>query len=85
LHAQEADLAVGAFTITYTRSEVIEFTVPFMHLGISILFKKPEKQAPSLFSFLAPLSLDVWIYMLVAYVGVSLMLWILARFSPYEW
>ncbi len=56
-----------------------------MHLGISILFKKPEKKDPSLFTFLSPLSLDVWVYMLAAYVGVSLMLWILARFSPYEW
>uniref|UniRef100_A0A914UQJ0 Ionotropic glutamate receptor C-terminal domain-containing protein n=2 Tax=Plectus sambesii TaxID=2011161 RepID=A0A914UQJ0_9BILA len=81
----EADLAVASLTISYSRSEVIDFTVPFMHLGISILFKKPEKKDPSLFTFLSPLSLDVWIYMLAAYVGVSLMLWILARFSPYEW
>ncbi len=67
------------------RSEVIDFTVPFMHLGISILFKRPFEEDPGLFTFLRPLSLDVWIYMLAAYVGVSLMLWILARFSPYEW
>lgn len=78
-------MAVASLTISYSRSEVIDFTVPFMHLGISILFKKPEKKDPSLFTFLSPLSLDVWIYMLAAYIGVSLMLWILARFSPYEW
>ena len=32
-----------------------------------------------------PLSLDVWIYTATAYLGVSILLFILARFSPYEW
>lgn len=47
--------------------------------GISILYKKPQKQPPSLFSFLSPLSVEVWIYMCAAYVGISLSLFILAR------
>ena len=48
--------------------------------GVSILFKKPMKKPPNLFSFLSPLSLDVWIYMATAYLGVSVLLFILARF-----
>merc|ERR1712165_164827 len=56
-----------------------------MNLGISILYKKPQKKPPDLFSFLSPLSLDVWIYTATAYLGVSTLLFILARFSPYEW
>lgn len=28
---------------------------------------------------------DVWIYMATAYLGVSVLLFILARFTPYEW
>lgn len=36
---QKADLAVGSMTITYARESVIDFTKPFMNLGISILFK----------------------------------------------
>lgn len=47
--------------------------------GISILYRKPIKQPPNLFSFLSPLSLDVWIYMATAYLGVSVLLYILAR------
>ncbi|XP_067614431.1 glutamate receptor ionotropic, kainate 2-like [Eurosta solidaginis] len=35
----KADLAVGSLTITYARESVIDFTKPFMNLGISILFK----------------------------------------------
>ncbi|CAH0399802.1 unnamed protein product [Chilo suppressalis] len=49
------------------------------------LYRKPIKQPPNLFYFLSPLSLDVWIYMATAYLGVSVLLFILARFSPYEW
>jgi hypothetical protein len=47
--------------------------------GVSILFKKPMKKPPNLFSFLSPLSLDVWIYWVAAYLGVSVLLFILAR------
>ncbi|KFM57370.1 Glutamate receptor, ionotropic kainate 2, partial [Stegodyphus mimosarum] len=59
--------------------------MPFMNLGISILFRKPTKKVPKLFSFLSPLSLEVWVYMATAFLGVSLFLFIVARFSPYEW
>ncbi|XP_041980061.1 glutamate receptor ionotropic, kainate 2 isoform X2 [Aricia agestis] len=82
---QRADIAIADLTITYDREQVVDFTMPFMNLGISVLYRKPIKQPPNLFSFLSPLSLDVWIYMATAYLGVSVLLFILARFSPYEW
>lgn len=82
---QRADIAVGDLTITYEREQAVDFTMPFMNLGISVLYRKPVKQPPNLFSFLSPLSLDVWIYMATAYLGVSILLFILARFTPYEW
>lgn len=82
---QRADLAIADLTITFDREQVVDFTMPFMNLGISVLYRKPIKQPPNLFSFLSPLSLDVWIYMATAYLGVSVLLFILARFSPYEW
>jgi ABC-type amino acid transport substrate-binding protein len=85
LLAQTADLAITDRTITYEREQAVDFSMPFMNLGISILYKKPLKKPPDLFSFLSPLSLDVWIYTAVAYFGVSILLFILARFSPYEW
>ncbi|KAG1662343.1 Glutamate receptor ionotropic, kainate 1 [Nymphon striatum] len=68
----EADLAVGDLTITFEREEAVDFTMPFMNLGISILFKKPTQSVPSLLSFLSPLSWKVWIYMLMAYVVIEL-------------
>lgn len=85
LKIQKADLAIADLTITYVREEVVDFTMPFMNLGISILYRKADKKPPWLFSFLAPLSLEVWIYMSTAFLGVSLFLFVVARFSPYEW
>lgn len=82
---QEADLAVADFTITYEREQVVDFTMPFMNLGISILFRRPSRKMPKLFWFLRPLSFEVWMYMAAAYLGVSLLLYVISKFSPYEW
>ncbi|RZF39362.1 hypothetical protein LSTR_LSTR000883 [Laodelphax striatellus] len=85
LQERRADLAICDLTITFDRRSAVDFTMPFMTLGISILYSKPVKQPPDLFSFLLPFSLDVWIYMATAYLGISLLLYFLARCSPYEW
>ena len=80
------------------RENVIDFTKPFMNLGISILFKKPELRQAELFSFMNPLgmnhadnvhqsfiqnihvlALEIWLYILLAYLLVSLTIWIVAR------
>ncbi|CAH1800080.1 unnamed protein product [Owenia fusiformis] len=82
---KKADLAVASLTINYIREQVIDFTKPFMNLGISILFKVPKREKPGLFSFLNPLAIDIWLYVVAAYFVVSFLMFILARFSPYEW
>ena len=46
-----------------------------------MVYRKPKKQRPELFSFMHPLSLDVWIYIVVAYFIVSFLLFILARYE----
>ncbi|XP_060661306.1 glutamate receptor ionotropic, kainate 2 isoform X1 [Drosophila nasuta] len=81
----KADLAVGSMTITYARESVIDFTKPFMNLGISILFKVPTTQPNRLFSFLNPLAIEIWIYVIAAYLLVSLTIYIVAKLSPMEW
>ncbi|KAJ9588779.1 hypothetical protein L9F63_017938 [Diploptera punctata] len=55
------DLAIVDLTITSHRESVVDFTMPFMNLGISILYKRPTKAAPSLFSFMSPFNFDVWL------------------------
>lgn len=38
-----------------------------------------------LFSFMNPLAVEIWLFLLLAYVLVSLSMWVVARFTPYEW
>ena len=102
----EADLAVAPLTITSQRESVVDFSKPWMNLGISILISKPEKTKPGalknlfdrstmfnvepffslgVFSFMAPLSKEIWMCVTFAYIGVSVILFLVSRFSPYEW
>ncbi|XP_071050374.1 glutamate receptor ionotropic, kainate 2-like isoform X13 [Onthophagus taurus] len=82
---KRADLAVGSMTINYARESVIDFTKPFMNLGISILFKVPTVKESAFFTFLNPLGFDIWIFVFGAFFMASFTLFTLARFSPYEW
>uniref|UniRef100_A0A8B9RN77 Glutamate receptor n=1 Tax=Astyanax mexicanus TaxID=7994 RepID=A0A8B9RN77_ASTMX len=82
---RKADLAVAGFTITSEREKVIDFSKPFMTLGISILYRVHIGRKPGYFSFLDPFSPAVWLFMLLAYLAVSCVLFLAARLSPYEW
>uniref|UniRef100_A0A1B6DJB2 Glutamate receptor ionotropic, kainate 2 n=1 Tax=Clastoptera arizonana TaxID=38151 RepID=A0A1B6DJB2_9HEMI len=82
---RKADLAVGSMTINYARESVIDFTKPFMNLGISILFKVPTDKESTFFTFLDPLVLDIWLLCSAAFILVSMFLFAISKFTPYEW
>ncbi|XP_078389622.1 glutamate receptor ionotropic, kainate 5-like [Cetorhinus maximus] len=75
---RKADLAVAAFTITAEREKVIDFSKPFMTLGISILYRMHMGRKPGYFSFLDPFSPAVWLFMLLGYLAVSCVLFLAA-------
>lgn len=76
---QKADIAVAPLTITLVREEVIDFSKPFMSLGISIMIKKPQKSKPGVFSFLDPLAYEIWMCIVFAYIGVSVVLFLVSQ------
>ncbi|XP_041358488.1 glutamate receptor-like isoform X2 [Gigantopelta aegis] len=82
---KKADMAVAPLTITAERERFVDFSKPFMNIGIGIMIKKPEKEKPGVFSFLLPLSIPIWVCIIVAYIGVSVGLFLVSRFSPLEW
>lgn len=81
----KADLAIVDLTITKERQSAVDFTHPFMTLGIAIMFKKPKVEKAELFSFLMPFSTEVWLSMGSASIGVVLLMWLISRISPLEW
>ena len=78
-------MAIAPLTITAVREQVIDFSKPFMSLGISIMIKKPNNDKPGVFSFMYPLSGEIWMCVIFAYIGVSVVLFLVSRFSPFEW
>ena len=76
---------MAALTITAERERMIDFSKPFMDLGISIMIKKPTKKFPGVFSFMDPLSKEVWMCMTFAYLVVSIVLFVVSRFGAAEW
>ncbi|XP_037911319.1 glutamate receptor ionotropic, kainate 2-like isoform X2 [Hermetia illucens] len=81
----KADIGICDLTITLERRQAVDFTVPFMSLGISILYAKPVKKPPNLFSFMLPFSFDVWVNTVAIYLVISLLLFAIARISNDEW
>lgn len=76
---RKADMAVIDLSITTSRQEAVDFAMPFMNTGVGILYKKKAPPPPNLFSFLKPLSVDVWIYMITAYLATSILMFLLGR------
>ncbi|XP_076467661.1 glutamate receptor-like [Babylonia areolata] len=81
----DADIAFAPLTITSDREKVLDFTKPFMSLGISIMITRPEDTAPHVFSFMEPLSQEIWLCTVFAFIGVSVVLFLVSRFSAEEW
>ncbi|MGH0187715.1 UNVERIFIED_CONTAM: hypothetical protein FKN15_026034 [Acipenser sinensis] len=61
---QRADMAIGSLTINEERSEVVDFSVPFVETGISVMVSRSNGTvSPS--AFLEPYSPAVWVMMFV--------------------
>jgi len=85
LRTRQADLAIVDLTITSIRQSAADFTMPFMNTGVGILYKKLKPEPPSIWSFMLPFSNEVWLYTTTTYLGVSILLFLMARLTPYEW
>ena len=73
------DLVVADIIITKERLMMIDFSLPFMTAGLTIIMKKPSVTDPDPFSFLSPFSSSIWLYILAAYVVASFLLAAVSR------
>ncbi|XP_045769829.1 glutamate receptor ionotropic, kainate 3-like isoform X1 [Maniola jurtina] len=85
IREDKADFAICDLTITKERQKGIDFSTPFMSLGISILYKEPSKQPPEMFSFMAVFSKEVWYYMVLVQLGLGVLMIFVGRISNKEW
>ncbi|XP_060705695.1 glutamate receptor ionotropic, NMDA 2B-like [Hemiscyllium ocellatum] len=79
---KQAQMAVGSLTINEERSEVVDFSVPFIETGISVMVSRSNGTvSPS--AFLEPFSADVWVMMFVMLLIVSAVaVFVFEYFSP---
>ncbi|KAM9457966.1 glutamate receptor ionotropic, NMDA 2A [Clarias gariepinus] len=69
---KKAVMAVGSLTINEERSEAIDFSVPFVETGISVMVSRSNGTvSPS--AFLEPFSASVWVMMFVMLLLVTAM------------
>ena len=82
LKKNKSDIFLADFSISVhiEHSNEIDFSIPFMTDGLTLLMKKPSKSDSSVFSFLSPLSLSTWLYIFIAYIIVSLLLAVITRY-----
>ncbi|XP_028411022.1 glutamate receptor ionotropic, kainate 2-like isoform X2 [Dendronephthya gigantea] len=78
----KADMAVAAFTISSLRQEVIDFTIPYIDLGLTVIMKKKESEK-GLLAFMDPFTNDVWFLLFCSTMYVGLVLTICSKLSPY--
>ncbi|XP_074650207.1 glutamate receptor ionotropic, kainate 3-like [Tubulanus polymorphus] len=76
-----ASLAGAPLTINVQREEVIDFSKPFKTIGISILIKRPQDNV-SYFQFMLPLSVNVWMLIIIALAFVSVIMVVIDTIYP---
>jgi ABC-type amino acid transport substrate-binding protein len=69
---QKYDMALAPLTISQSRASVIDFSKPYMDLGLGILMKIPSKPEVNIFGFVDPLSREVWFTSFTIMVVIAL-------------
>uniref|UniRef100_A0A8D1STY1 Glutamate receptor n=1 Tax=Sus scrofa TaxID=9823 RepID=A0A8D1STY1_PIG len=82
VYYKRADMAIGSLTINEERSEIVDFSVPFVETGISVMVARSNGTvSPS--AFLEPYSPAVWVMMFVMCLTVvAITVFTFEYFSP---
>lgn len=75
-------MALAPMTISQSRSAVIDFSKPYMDLGLGILMQIPGKPDTNIFGFVDPLSREVWFTAFSIMVLVAVISLLLDKVSP---
>ncbi|XP_052746614.1 glutamate receptor 1-like [Bicyclus anynana] len=81
---KEVDLVVAPLEILHKRQEVVDFSMPFMTFNKHK--KKPEIWSyESMFSFLNPMTLQLWLTILGSLIVTSIVLSLVSRLESNQW
>uniref|UniRef100_A0A1I8Q9F2 Glutamate receptor ionotropic, kainate 2-like n=1 Tax=Stomoxys calcitrans TaxID=35570 RepID=A0A1I8Q9F2_STOCA len=81
----DAHMGICDLTITQARKEVVDFSVPFMTLGISILAYQKPVERKSWSAFLEPFQNEVWMYVMASILVISFLYFAISRITVGDW
>ncbi|EDV20224.1 uncharacterized protein TRIADDRAFT_3218, partial [Trichoplax adhaerens] len=80
-----ADMAAAPLSITPERQQALDFTMPFMNQGLTVLTLTKKNEANSLFQAFLPLKIEVWIGILISLIVVAIATTCMNRWSPFDY
>ena len=80
-YLQNATLGMGAISITSEREEVVDFSLGVLSTGVNMLISKPAEHS-SIFQFMRPFSLELWMGIVGASIFVCLVYLMLDLGNP---
>ncbi|GFO42812.1 glutamate receptor 2 [Plakobranchus ocellatus] len=84
INSNKYTIAAGPVPVTRAAESVAKFSKPFASTGIKMLVKKPSQPSEGIALMLEPFSAEVWVMIVLAFIVISLALFLIARFSPFE-
>nr|TKS00117.1 glutamate receptor 2.1-like [Populus alba] len=77
VYLKNFDAVVGDITILYSRSLFIDYTLPFMESGVSVIVPLEGHNIENAWFFLKPLTWDLWVSSLLFFVFIGFVVWVL--------
>uniref|UniRef100_A0A6N2KDK0 Glutamate receptor n=1 Tax=Salix viminalis TaxID=40686 RepID=A0A6N2KDK0_SALVM len=74
---QKYDAVVGDTTIVSNRSLYVDFTLPYMESGVSMIVPVTENNKKSAWIFLKPLTWDLWVTSFCFFIFIGFVVWVL--------
>lgn len=74
--AQKFDIVVGDITITANRSLYVDFTLPYTESGVTMVVPVRNERRNA-WVFLRPLTTDLWVASLCAFIFIAFSIWVL--------
>ncbi|KAK7351327.1 hypothetical protein VNO77_10694 [Canavalia gladiata] len=71
------DAAVGDITITSNRSNYVDFTLPYTESGVTMVVPLKDNRKRNAWTFLKPLTLDLWVTTACLFVFIGFVVWVL--------
>lgn len=80
LTRDEADMIVSDLTITDDRTKVVDFTQPFMEVGVGIVVRVERQSATKgILGFLQPVDTQLWIIVFASISMMGILFWVMEK------